>query len=499
MAVGVLLLLSAAPRRASTAPQSGDDGTIAIDPQAHTTPLPHFWEQMFGSGRAVLALRADYQRDLRKVERATGFRYVRFHGIFDDEVGLYHEAANGTPVYNFSYVDQIYDALLSHHVRPFVELSFMPPALSASPVVHHVFWYKPVVSPPKSWDAWDALIDRFARHLIDRYGIGEVSTWYFEVWNEPNLDFWAGVPKQSTYFELYDHTARTLKEVSPLLRVGGPATAQAAWIPAFLDHVTQQHVPVDFVSTHIYGQDPAKGVFGTDEAVPITQMVCRAAGKVHTEVKASPLPNLPVFFTEYNATFRNDPAITDSLFMGPWLADTIRQCDGLTDLMSFWTFSDVFEEQGIVQQPFYGGFGLIAADGLPKPSFNAFALLHDLGTERVTVSSDSAIVTKRPDGKLVIATWNLALPGEPGTPKTVSIDIKGLTGRHVALISRVDATHGSLLAAYAAMGHPVDPTRDQIEALRRAAVLPPPEVKSFQDGRLTIVLPPDGLALIQMR
>lgn len=492
------LLLMIAARRAKTVPPSIGN-RIVINLKAPTTPFPHFWERMFGSGRAVLALRASYQRDLREVHHATRFRYVRFHGIFDRGVGVYHETADGVPIYNFSYVDQIYDSLLRNHVRPFVELSFMPPALAAPPIVHQMFWYRPVVSPPKSWTAWDGLIRHFAGHLVRRYGIAEVSKWYFEVWNEPNLDFWAGVPKQSTYFHLYDHTARTLKQVSPLWRVGGPATAQAAWIPAFLDHVARGHVPVDFVSTHIYGQDPPKDVFGIDEKVPITNMVCMAAAKVHKEVKKSPLPDLPIFFTEFNATFRNDPQITDSLFMGPWLADTIRQCDGFLNMMSYWTFSDVFEEQGVVKRPFYGGFGLIAEDGLPKPSFNAFKLLHRLGTERIAVKSDSAIVTRRPDGTLVMAVWNLVLPRERGTTKKVTVVISTLKGNHVAWISRLDATHGSLLAAYAAMGSPVYPARKQIAELRRAAELPPPETILVRQGEFTIRIPPDGLDLIEVQ
>ena len=301
LAMAVFLLICF-PRRGAAAPRPASN-SVVINLKAPTTPFPHYWERMFGSGRAVLAMRASYLRDLREVKQATGFDYVRFHGILNHGVGVFHLNAQGQPVYNFSYVDQIYDGLLARGVRPFVELSFMPPALSATPVVHQSFWYHPVVSPPKSWALWDELIQHLARHLIARYGIAEVSKWYFEVWNEPNLDFWAGDPKQATYFDLYDHTARALKEVSPLLRVGGPATAQSAWVPAFLDHVAKDHVPVDFVSTHIYGEDPPKNVFGADEKIPITKMVCMAASKVHKEVKDSPLPNLPIFYTEYNATF----------------------------------------------------------------------------------------------------------------------------------------------------------------------------------------------------
>jgi xylan 1,4-beta-xylosidase len=345
---------------------------------------------MFGSGRAVLSLRESYRRDLREVKNATGFKYVRFHGILDDEIGVYDESEDGTPIYNFSYVDQIYDGLLESGVRPYVELSFMPGKLAASQIFQ-IFWYRPIVSPPKSWEKWGDLISHLGRHLVARYGIDEVSHWYFEVWNEPNLDFWVGTPKEETYYQLYDEASRALKSVSPRLRVGGPATAQAAWVDRFIQRTVEDHGPPDFVSTHVYGNDSPEDVFGNNETIPRTQMVCRAARKVHDQVARSSRPDLPIIWSEYNASYKNEPDVTDATFMGPWLADTIRQCDGLVDILSYWTFSDVFEEQGVVKQPFYGGYGLIAAGGLPKPSFNAFKLLHRLGDVRIENRSTSTI------------------------------------------------------------------------------------------------------------
>jgi xylan 1,4-beta-xylosidase len=259
---------------------------IVVDADAPSHRFPHFWEKMFGSGRAVLTLRDSYRRDLREVKQITDFEYVRFHGIFHDEVGVYDEDSQGHPVYNFSYVDQIYDGLLASGVKPFVELSFMPQKLAARNALHS-FWYKPNVSPPKDWQNWDNLIAAFAKHLADRYGMDEVAQWYFEVWNEPNLDFWAGEPRQATYWELYDHTARAIKAVNPRLRVGGPATAQAAWVDAFIKHCAQNNIPVDFVSTHVYGNDLAQDVFGTNEDISRDKMVCRAVNKVHNQIGAS--------------------------------------------------------------------------------------------------------------------------------------------------------------------------------------------------------------------
>ncbi|MBZ5701654.1 MAG: glycosyl hydrolase family 39 [Acidobacteriia bacterium] len=480
---------------AQTAPRAE---TIEIDARAAAHPFPHFWEQIFGSGRAILSLRESYRRDLRETKRITDFQYVRFHAIFQDETGFYGEDKNGQAVYNFSYVDQIYDGLLENKVRPFVELSFMPKALTSNPAALHAFWYKQNVAPPKDWDKWEQMIEQFARHLVARYGEDEVAQWYFEVWNEPNLDFWAGEPKEATYYELYDRTARALKRVSPRLRVGGPATAQAAWVDKMIAHSVEKGVPLDFVSTHVYGNDTSKDVFGTHENIPRTQMVCRAAKKVHEQIAASARPKMPLLWSEFNASYMNEPDVTDAAFMGPWLADTIRQCDGLVDSLAYWTFSDVFEEQGVVKEPFYGGFGLLSAGGVPKPAFNDFALLHRLGETRLEAKSESVLVTRRKDGGLALAVWNLFLPEEQGVTKRVTLKIAGLAGKRTARVTIVDAEHGSPLPAYAKMGRPKYPTREQFAALRKAAALPAAQTVAVRDGALTLTLAPHALALVEI-
>ena len=490
--MGIPALLAPTPAEA----QSSD--VIQIDASAPAHPFPHFWEKMFGSGRAILTLRQSYRQDLRDVKQITGFEYVRFHAIFHDEVGIYDEDDQGHALYNFSYADQIYDGLLANGVRPFVELSFMPKKLAAKEALH-AFWYKQNVSPPKDWNKWDDLITQFTRHLVDRYGIDEVAQWYFEVWNEPNLDFWTGEPKQATYWQLYDHTARSIKQVSPRLRVGGPATAQAAWADAFIRHCAENKVPVDFVSSHVYGNDRAQDVFGTDEKIPRDQMVCRAVKKVHDQIRSSIMPNLPLIWTEYNASYFNEPAVTDSIYMGPWLADTIRQCDGLVEIMSYWTFSDVFEEQGVVKQPFYGGFGLIAADDIPKPSYNTFKLLHRLGDERISIDSNSVLVTRQRDGSLVVAAWNLVPPDQAGVSKTIHLRFEHLAGSRRAYISRVDRDHGDVHPAYEKMGQPRYPTQEQLKVLQQAAQLPPAEIRELTGGELTLDLAPDALAVVEVR
>ncbi len=311
----------------------------------------------------------------------------------------------------------------------------------------------------------------FARHLIERYGIAEVVRWYFEVWNEPNIGFWGGKPFKQTYWELYDHTALALKAVDKRLRVGGPSTAQAAWVGDFIRHCKDKNIPFDFVSTHVYGNDTADNVFKGDpvkskELIPRNKMVCRAVRKVHDEIKASAAPNTPLIWSEFNAAYDNTPAVTDSTYMGPWMAGTISQCDGLVDIMSYWSFSDVFEEQGIVKKPLYGGFGLIGEDDLPKPAYNAFKVLHQLGDQRIEVDSDQVLATRKADGTLVVAVWNYAPSGlqqdadkadkAPNAPITVTLKFAN-TQAQSAQIARVDAQHGDLRGAYAKMGSPVYP------------------------------------------
>jgi xylan 1,4-beta-xylosidase len=184
--------------------------------------------------------------------------------------------------------------------------------------------------------------------------------------------------------------------------------------------------------------------------------------------------------------------------MGPWLAATIRQCDGLVDMMSYWTFSDVFEEQGVVKTPFYGGFGLLAEGGIPKPAFNAFELLHHLGEQRIAVSSDSALLTRKKDGSLVIAVWNYAPPEQAGAAKTVTLHFQ--RGRYKrALVSTVDPDHGDVHPIYEKMGSPRYLSQAQIRQLKQAAEIPPAAKRNLKGGELTLTLPSYGLAVVEVK
>ena len=439
---------------------------------------------MFGSGRAILSLRDDYRHDLREIKRITDFEYVRFHAIFHDEVGLYDEDANGKPVYNFSYVDQIYDGLLANKVRPFVELSFMPKKLTSDPNALHAFWYKQNVAPPKDWDKWGQLIEAFTRHLVERYGIEEVSQWYFEVWNEPNLDFWVGNPKEETYYPALrsSRASRQARQPAPpRRRTRHRASRLGRHLPGSLQG--QKHSRRFRLHARLRQRQSRRRLRHP------RKNLAQRHGLPFGEKSARPdrcfarIPKMPLIWTEYNAAYDNETAVTDSAYMGPYLANTIRECDGLADIMSYWTFSDVFEEQGVVKTPFYGGFGLLAERDIPKPSFNDFALLHRLGDTRLDAGSDSLLVTRRKDGSLVIAAWNLFLPEEAGSPKSMTFHFKGVQAA-TAKVTIVDKDHGSPLPHLEKARPPSLPYGRPNRALRKAAALPAPKSYPSRAGSL---------------
>jgi xylan 1,4-beta-xylosidase len=316
------------------------------------------------------------------------------------------------------------------------------------------------------------------------------------VWNEPNENLWGGPWRQKTYFRLYDTAAWALKAVNPRLRVGGPSTAHAAWIRAFLRHVSSKHVPIDFASTHAYADDTTPSLFGRRRSVPYDDRVCLAVKRVRREIKQSQLPTLPLFLTEWSVMGRDNAR--DTIYVGPAVADTIRECDGSVQMMSFWTFSDVFEESGPNRGPFTGGFGLRAYGGINKPSFYAFELLHQLGHDRLANSANDVIVTRTRHGSLAIALWNLVDPGVQGKSKTVHLEISGVPPDASVAIERVDADHGNALPVYRAMGSPRYPTVKQVTEMNAATALSPPTSVRLRAGGLALTLPPDALDLLRI-
>ena len=481
--------------RAAEAAHSTD---IEVDLAADTGPLPHYWENCVGSDRLAIAFREQWLKDLTQAHALCGFRSVRCHGLFDDEMGICPAVDASGPVTSFVYLDQIYDRLLDIGVRPFVELSFMPTALASSR--NAIFWYRGNSSPPKRMSDWIALIDSFARHLVQRYGIAEVSQWRFECWNEPNLSFWAA--SQAEYFELYKHTASALKQVSSRLQVGGPATAEMMWIPQFLEYCARGGVPVDFVSSHVYADDPQENIFGKPDLYPFEQVIPRALAQARDQIRSSAFTDLPLVVSEWAS---QNPA---------FIAQTIRDCAGLADTFSYWTFDAVFEEQGPPRTFFNDVYGLIGQSGVPRPSLHAFAALHRLGTRRLQASAGPVLASRREDDSTAIVLWNLiprvtrtsagdplaAFQGErttAGASRTLRLELLH-AGARSAQLTLIDPAQISPLRAYDAMGRPEYPSREQIAQLQASAATPTAESVALRGSSLSIQLPPNSVALIEL-
>jgi xylan 1,4-beta-xylosidase len=485
---------------AALPPQQQDSTELTLRLDRESGAFPHFWEKAMGSDRTVVGLRERWREDLVRAHHDTGMQSVRCHGLFDDEMGI---AAAGASKLNFLYVDQIYDFMLDHGVRPFVELSFMPEALASS--ANRIFAYRGNVSPPQNWQDWRSLVQAFTDHCVKRYGIAEVSGWKFEVWNEPNIAFWAG--SQADYFELYRQSALAIKDVDKRLQVGGPSTAQLDWIPDLIQYCAGKGVPLDFVSSHVYPDDPQKHVFGRDNLYTFEQVIPRGVEQVKHQVESSAMPNLPLWITEWSS---QNPA---------FIADTIKNCIGLAEAMSYWTFSNDFEEGGVPSGIFNNTFGLLGQWGIARPSLHAFSFLHKLGETRLETSDGPVLATKRADGSLAVLVWNL-IPakeaaavangnpmgatggggGKEGQDRTLRLQLNGLNGRKAVDISRVSMDVGSAIPEWKKMGSPQYPAKNQIAQLRAAAELPPPqrhELSAEELSTFSIALPPNGVALLE--
>jgi len=466
--------------------------------EANGSHLVHVWEHTVGSGHATLALRADWQRQLTRCRRELGFRHVRFHGVLSDDVGTLVREDGGL-VYSLFNADQIFDFLLSIDMRPFVELSFMPTAIASGGDT--VFHYRGNITPPKDYDSWETLIRKLADHWIERYGLAEVSRWFFEVWNEPNLKaFWTG--SQADYFRLYAVTARALKQVHSSLRVGGPATADNAWIPEFMTYCEANAAPVDFVSTHHYPTD-AFGKPGDDTTAQLAASKRSAlrdeAAKVHQQARGKPL-----YYTEWSTSSNPFDDLHDEPFAAAFIAKTVMEAHGLVDGYSYWTFSDLFEENYFSSKPFHGGFGLLTIHGVPKPAYRAFELLHRLGDQIFPVVGEHDTVdvwaTRRGRTAQVLLT-NGALPRHPIRTEEVRLELSGLTGVRSAHIERIDDDHSNARRAWLSMGQPGSLLPRQVEALEGASLLVKEPVHlDARESQVTldVTVPPQGTALLTL-
>ncbi len=410
--------------------------TIVVNVKDSTGPVDRFFDLSVGSDYPGTLIRDDSQAQLKLTVDELGFRYIRFHAIFHDVLGTVR-IEDGKTVYNWSKVDQLYDDLLTRHIKPFIELSFTPKALATSR--NSIFYWNGNTSHPKP-DGWHDLVDGFIRHIEQRYGKDGVQTWFFEVWNEPNLSgFWEG-GDQKAYFELYDLTAKTIKSIDPALRVGGPSTAGAAWVPEFLAHVKQSGTPVDFVTTHTYG---VEGGFLDENGQKDTKLsaspdaITADVRHVREQISASAFPGLPLYFTEWSTSYTPRDSVHDSYISSPYILTKLKASQGLLQGMSYWTYTDLFEEPGPPSAPFQGGFGLLNPQGIRKPAFFAYKYLHALQGESLRTSDPHAMMSSQ-GGNVTAVIWDFEQPDQKVSNRSFYTK---LIPAHVATPVQLHITH----------------------------------------------------------
>lgn len=458
---------------------------IKVDLNETTGNLSTMYKECIGAGRANEGLRADWQQQLAYVKKECDFKYIRMHGLLTDDMAVYKEDKNGKPEYNYMYIDALFDYLLSINIKPFVELGFMPSQLASGSKT--IFWWRGNVTPPKDYKKWEDLVRNLTQHWTERYGAEEVKTWYFEVWNEPNLDgFWAGT--QQEYFKLYSHAAKGVKSVNKDYKVGGPATAGAAWIPEMIAYCKENNVPIDFASTHSYGvKQGFLDEFGNSGTVLSKDEMAVSSDVINSrkQITASSHPNLELHYTEWSASYTPADPIHDSYHEAAYILEKIKQVGNDANSMSYWVFTDIFEEAGPRFTPFHGGFGLLTIQGINKPAFFSYQFMNKLGTTELKNFDTRSWASKNDKGGAQLLFWDFTNthPGDavnnqdyyikdlPAKVKgKVNVSVSGLEkGKYRMDVYKVGYKVNDSHTAYIGMGRPAQLNKTQVEELKKTS------------------------------
>jgi xylan 1,4-beta-xylosidase len=454
--------------------------TITADFSATNGATKIGWRKCVGAGRVNEGLRADWQEQLRKVKKDCGFEYIRMHGLLHDDMGVYFED-KGKSIYNWQYIDVVYDFLLSIGIKPFVELSFMPKDLASGPET--VFWWKGNITPPKDYNKWHDLIKALTEHFTERYGAEEVKTWYFEVWNEPNHPAFFKAD-QTEYFKLYEYTSKAIKAVNKDYKVGGPASAGNAWVREIIDYCEKQNVAIDFIATHTYSV--IKGTFDETGKTgiqfnPDSTAVTKDVIKSRNFIQSSSKPNLELHYTEWSSSFSSSDPIHDTYQSAAFILDKIKGTEPYANSMSYWTFTDIFEEKGPRATPFHGGFGLLNYQSIKKPAYYAYQFLNTLGETELKNEDKASWICKNQQGDIQTLLWDftITLPEDkvfnavyykrdlPAKDKgTVQLKYTNIAaGKYMLSVVKVGYKSNDIYSTYMQIGSPKQLTNNQVQAL----------------------------------
>lgn len=475
------------------------------------THLRKPWKNAIAVGRAYELLRQDVLDHLRLVQHSIGYRYCRFHGLFHDEMAVVSRRNDGTLAFRWHQIDKIYDSLLALGLKPFVELNGMPAALASG--TQTIFDWRLNVTPPTDYAEWGQLIEAFAHHLVERYGLDEIRTWYFEVWNEPNLGgFWSG--SKEDYWELYAASARALKRVDQGLRVGGPASSKASWITDTINYCVATGTPIDFVSTHLYPQDEYVD-YPDRQGSPhaLGDFFIDTVRQVQEEVKNSSLPHLEIHWTEWNSlatdssrniSWTNNSSV-DSVFGAALICDICTRLDDAANTLCWWVASDVFEESGMPHSEFSCTYGLVTINGLPKATFHAFEFLNRLRGQCLSVEISESfpigtglLCTQEGDTTHVLLWHRRLLELEAQSTWQVQLQIPNPPAKPLCIESRIRPGAGSAWETWNALGSPQTLSSAEMRLLRSQSQ-PAVCLTEISSGLLTLELKPAEVVHLEIR
>ncbi|MBQ8556471.1 MAG: xylan 1,4-beta-xylosidase [Clostridia bacterium] len=444
-----------------------------------------------GTGRMGLALHKEYQDQLRMAQELCHFKHIRGHGLFCDDMAIYqpYTDAQGSErvSYNFTYLDRVMDDYYAQGLKPFIELGFMPERMASG--TQTIFYWKGNTTPPVDHEKWADMVKATLRHLAERYGAEEVSTWPCEVWNEPNLPgFWENADEEK-YHQLYKTSVLAVKEVLPRMRVGGPAICGGStsldWVRNFLNFCRDEKLPLDFVTRHAYmGESPihqGRYLYHTMRSVDSLVEEMTATRQI---IDSFPeYRGMEMHITEFNTSYNPFCPIHDTNLNAAYIAGLLARLGDVAASYSYWTFGDVFEEQGVPPRLFHGGFGMIANGLIAKPTLWTFAYFSGLKGDAVYRDEHTVIVRKE-DGSYEGVAWNLCREGREQVKITLSLP---MAGKGVLTTETVDEVVCNPLKAWHDMGEPASLTDAQLRFLRQASQ-PLCETAEIADGKAAITL-----------
>ena len=459
-----------------------------------------------GTGRMGLALQKEYQDELALVQQEIGFKHIRGHGLFHDDMAIYQEYEDETGAkhaeYNFTYLDRVMDAYRRLGLRPFLELGFMPKKLASG--TQTMFYWASNVTPPADYEAWCALVQATLRHLMDRYGADDVVTWPVEVWNEPNLEVFWEHADMDEYFRLFARTFRAVKAVDERFQVGGPAICgvdDKRWLRCFLEFCRAEGLRPDHITRHHYTIEPPErdGHYGYPKlSDPETCLATLQASRDIVDSFAE-FCCLPTPVTEFYTSYSPTTPLHDTNLNAAYIAHQLSRLGDCNESYSYWTFGDVFEESGVPFTPFYGGFGLVADHCIPKPTFWTFAFFKKLQGTCVH-RSQQAVVVRGADGRYRGVAWNPAEGGGEALSLTFALPFAQAAEACVTT-QTVDEETCNPLKVWHDLGEPSSLNQAQIDLLRRSAVpFVQTERKTAEDKKVSVqvAIRPNGVVYFEV-